>query len=99
RDGLDHYGGRLLVVEEMGVRTAEARRGLIGYMARYTGEAIEWYACAQDLAESGVLRSVAPLREGFKPRGIATIRPMFQFRLADAFFPHLEPFIPQIDRF
>jgi predicted acetyltransferase len=83
RDSQDHYGGKLLAVEELGARTAEARRGLIGHLARYSGEAIEWYACAQDLAESGVLRSVAPLREGFKPRGIATVRPMFQFRVVD----------------
>jgi predicted acetyltransferase len=26
---------------------------------------------------------VAPLREGYKPRGIATVRPMFQFRVID----------------
>lgn len=83
RDSLDHYGGRLLALEELCAETAEARRGLIGYLARYTGEAIEWCASATDLTESGMLRSVAPLREGFKPRGIATIRPMFQFRVVD----------------
>jgi hypothetical protein len=26
---------------------------------------------------------VAPLREGYKPRGIATVPPMFQFRVID----------------
>lgn len=84
RDSVDHYGGRLLALEELCAETSEARRGLIGHLARYSGEAIEWCASATDLTESGVLRSVAPLREGFKPRGIATIRPMFQFRVVDA---------------
>jgi predicted acetyltransferase len=83
RDGLDHYGGKLLAVEELSAESSEARRGMIGYLARYTGEAIEWCASSADLTESGVMRSVAPLREGFKPRGIATVRPMFQFRVVD----------------
>lgn len=83
RDGLDQYGGRQLTVEELVVESAEARRGLIGHLARYSGEGIDWCASPTDLVESGVLRSVAPLREGFKPRGIATVRPMFQFRVVD----------------
>src|SRR5262249_35571579 len=65
RDSEDHYGGRLLAVEEMSADSSEARRGLLGYLARYSGEAIEWYTSATDLTESGVLRSVAPLREGY----------------------------------
>jgi predicted acetyltransferase len=83
RDSQDHYGGCLLALEELCVESSEARRGLLGYLARYSGEAIEWCASCTDLTESGVLRSVAPLREGFKPRGIATVRPMFQFRVVD----------------
>ncbi len=83
RDSEDQYGGRLLVVEELSFLSAEARRGMIGHLSRYSGEAIEWCAPPTDLAESGVLRSVAPLREGYKPRGIATVRPMFQFRVVD----------------
>jgi predicted acetyltransferase len=83
RDGLDQYGGRLLAVEELAAESAVARRGLVGHLARYGGEAIEWCASPDELVETGVLRSVAPLREGYKPRGIATVRPMFQFRVVD----------------
>ncbi len=83
QDTRDTYGGRLLKVVDLLASGPGAWRSLLGWLARYPAESIEWFASCTDLAESRLLRSAAPLREGFKPRGIATVRPMFQFRVVD----------------
>ncbi len=80
----DSYGGRLLRVLDLGATDRRAWRALIGHLASLPVEGIEWLASASALAASGLLRSPAPLREGFKPRGIATVRPMWQLRVLDA---------------
>lgn len=82
----DSYGGRLMRVLDLCGETAPAWRGLLGCLSQAQAESVEWLACAGELAASGLLRSAAPLREGFKPRGIATIRPQFQIRITD--LPH-----------
>lgn len=79
----DSYGGRLLRVLDLCAGSQPAWRGLLGHLSQAPVESVEWLACAEDLVRSGLLRSAAPLREGFKPRGIATVRPMFQFRVTD----------------
>lgn len=79
----DSYGGRLVRVLDLCGESAPAWRGLLGYLSQASAESVEWLACAGELAASGLLRSAAPLREGFKPRGIATIRPQFQIRITD----------------
>lgn len=79
----DPYGGRLLRVLELCARTPAGWRGLLGHLSQATAESVEWLGSAASLAESGLLRSTAPLREGFKPRGIATLRPQFQVRITD----------------
>lgn len=83
QDTRDSYGGRLLRVVDLAAETQAAWRGLLGWLSRGSAESIEWYASCTDLTASGLMRSPAPLREGFKPRGIATVRPMFQFRVVD----------------
>lgn len=79
----DSYGGKLLRVLDLSAETPRAWRGLLGLLSQAPAESVEWLACARQLAASGLLRSAAPLREGFKPRGIATIRPQFQIRVTD----------------
>src|SRR5262249_14539509 len=79
----DAYGGRVLKVLDMAAGSPESWRALLGHLSQFSGESVEWLASATDLAASGLLRSPAPLREGYKPRGIATVRPMFQFRVVD----------------
>lgn len=79
----DHYGGPVLQVMDMTAGDPAAWRALLGRLSQAAVESLEWFASETDLAESGLMRSPAPLREGFKPRGIATIRPMFQFRVVD----------------
>lgn len=81
----DHYGGRVLRLLDLAAGTTAAWRGLLGCLSQSPVESIEWCASATDLGVSGLLRSPAPLREGFKPRAIATVRPFFQFRVV-----HLE---------
>lgn len=83
QDTRDTYGGRLLKIVDLLASGPAAWRALLGWLARYPAESIEWFASCTELAESRLLRSPAPLREGFKPRGIATVRPMFQFRVVD----------------
>jgi predicted acetyltransferase len=83
REERDSYGGRLLRVLEMGALNRRAWRTLLGVLGQFEGEAVEWHACSTLLQESGLLRSPAPLREGYKPRGIVTVRPMFQVRLVN----------------
>jgi hypothetical protein len=80
----DSYGGRVLRVLDLAAGSPRAWRALLGRLSQFSGESVEWDASAADLAASGLLRSPAPLREGYKPRGIATVRPMFQFRVIDA---------------
>jgi len=79
----DAYGGRVLRVLEMSASTPRAWRALLGSLSQYGGESVEWHASSVDLAASGILHSPAPLREGFKPRAIVNVRPMFQFRVVD----------------
>jgi predicted acetyltransferase len=80
-EGRDNYGGRIVRVLDLAATERKGWRALLGYAARSGAESIEWNACAEDVAASGLLTSVAPLREGFKPRSIVTVRPMFQFRV------------------
>ena len=82
-EGRDSYGGRVLRVLDLTATSPRAWRALLGHLAQAPVESVEWLTCADDLTASGLLRSPAPLREGFKPRGIATVRPMFQFRVVD----------------
>jgi len=77
----DSAGGRLLRILDLAAGTRAAWRGLLGRLAATDAESVEWFASATDLSVSGLLRSPAPLREGFKPRAIATVRPFFQFRI------------------
>jgi predicted acetyltransferase len=79
----DSYGGRVLRVLDLAADGARAWRALVGYLSQAPVESVEWYASAADLAASRLMHSPAPLREGFKPRGIVTVRPMFQFRVVD----------------
>lgn len=82
-EGRDNYGGRILRVLDMDAEGPAAWRALLGHLSQFNGESVEWHARSTDLAASGLLRSPAPLREGYKPRGIATVRPMFQLRVID----------------
>lgn len=79
----DAYGGRVLRVLELVAASRPAWRGLLGTLTQGPAESIEWNASAEDLQLSGLLRSAAPLREGFKPRAIVTVRPMFQIRVTN----------------
>jgi predicted acetyltransferase len=82
-DEIDYHGARVLRVQELVSTDPESARGLVGYLAGFEGDSVEWSTTAADLAGVGLLSTVAPLREGYKPRGIATVRPMFQFRVVD----------------
>ena len=79
----DAYGGRVLKVLDLTAVSPFGWRCLLGKLSRAQVESIEWSASHTDLEASGLLRSTAPLREGFKPRAIVTVRPMFQFRVVD----------------
>ena len=81
----DAYGGRILRVLELEAGSSAAWRGLLGHLAQTPAESVEWLARSSDIHASGLMRTPAPLREGFKPRGVATVRPLFQFRVV-----HLE---------
>jgi len=82
-DEIDYHGARVLRVQELVSTDPESARGLVGYLASFEGDTVEWSTTAADLSAVGLLSTVAPLREGYKPRGIATVRPMFQFRVVD----------------
>jgi predicted acetyltransferase len=82
-DEIDYHGLRVFRVQELVSNGPESARALVGYMAGFDGESVEWSATISDLASVGLLAPAAPLREGFKPRGIATVRPQFQFRVVD----------------
>jgi predicted acetyltransferase len=82
-DEIDYHGARVLRVQELVSTDPESARGLVGYLAGFEGDSVEWSTTAADLSGVGLLSTVAPLREGYKPRGIATVRPMFQFRVVD----------------
>jgi predicted acetyltransferase len=83
KEEIDSHGLRVLRVHEIVSSGPDSSRGLIGYLGRFQGDTVEWSTTVTDLAGMGLLCSVAPLREGHKPRGIATARPMFQFRVVD----------------
>jgi predicted acetyltransferase len=83
KEEIDSHGLQVLRVHEIVSSGPDSSRGLIGYLARFNGDTVEWSTTVTDLAGMGLLCSVAPLREGHKPRGIATARPMFQFRVVD----------------
>lgn len=80
---IDPHGLRVLRVKELVAGSPESGRGLIGFLADFEGDTIEWSTTPADLWALGLMCPVAPLREGYKPRGIATVRPMFQFRVID----------------
>lgn len=80
-DARDSYGGRVLKVLELTASSRWGWRSLLGTLSQAPAESIEWNASDDDLRASGLLRSPAPLREGFKPRAIVTVRPMFQIRV------------------
>jgi predicted acetyltransferase len=80
---IDAHGLKVLRVKELVAGSPESGRGLIGLLAAFDGDTIEWSTTPTDLWALGLMCPVAPLREGYKPRGIATVRPMFQFRVID----------------
>jgi predicted acetyltransferase len=80
---IDAHGLKVLRVKELVAGSPESGRGLIGFLAEFDGDTIEWSTTPADLWALGLMCPVAPLREGYKPRGIATVRPMFQFRVID----------------
>lgn len=80
---IDAHGLKVLRVKELVAGSPESGRGLIGFLAAFDGDTIEWSTTPADLWALGLMCPVAPLREGYKPRGIATVRPMFQFRVID----------------
>lgn len=79
----DSYGGKVLRVLDLAALTPRAWRALVGSLAESSAESVEWLAPSADLHASGVMRSPASLREGFKPRSIVTVRPQFQCRVVD----------------
>jgi predicted acetyltransferase len=83
KEEIDSHGLRVFRVHEIVSSSPDSSRGLIGYLSQFDGDTVEWSTTVTDLAGMGLLCSVAPLREGHKPRGIATVRPMFQFRVID----------------
>jgi predicted acetyltransferase len=83
RTEADRYGAPVAHVLEMRARSPAAWRALLGRLARQPVESIEWEASNADLGASGLLRAAAPLREGFKPRAIVTVRPTFQVRVVN----------------
>jgi predicted acetyltransferase len=80
---IDSHGLRVLRVKELVATSPESGRGLVGFLAAFDGDTVEWSTTPADLWSLGLMCPVAPLREGYKPRGIATVRPMFQFRVID----------------
>lgn len=97
----DAYGGRILRVLDLEAADATAWRSILGYLSQTPAESIEWLTRSGDLHASGLMRTPAPLREGFKPRGIATIRPLFQLRvvhLEEALRSRLAQFAPDCFR-
>jgi predicted acetyltransferase len=80
---IDSHGLKVLRVRELVAGSPESSRGLIGFLAAFDGDTVEWSTTPADLWALGLMCPVAPLREGYKPRGIATVRPMFQFRVID----------------
>jgi len=80
---IDAHGQKVLRVMELVAGSPESGRGLIGFLAASDGDNVEWSTTPADLWALGLMCPVAPLREGYMPRGIATVRPMFQFRVID----------------
>jgi predicted acetyltransferase len=80
---VDSHGLKVLRVKELIAASPESGRGLVGHLASFDGDTVEWSTTSADLWALGLMCPVAPLREGYKPRGIATVRPMFQFRVID----------------
>ena len=79
----DSYGGRITRVLDLAATSAWGWRCLLGHLSQSPVESVEWNASSDALQQSRLLRSAAPLREGFKPRAIATVRPMVQLRVVD----------------
>ncbi len=80
---IDAYGLKVLRVKELVSGSPESGRGLVGFLAAFEGDTVEWSTTPSDLWTLGLMCPVAPLREGYKPRASATVRPMFQFRVID----------------
>jgi predicted acetyltransferase len=80
---IDAHGLKVLRVKELVAGSPESRRGLVGFLAAFDGDTVEWSTTPSDLWTLGLMCPVAPLREGYKPRASATVRPMFQFRVID----------------
>jgi predicted acetyltransferase len=80
---IDAHGLKVLRVKELVAGSPESRRGLVGFLASFEGDTVEWSTTPSDLWTLGLMCPVAPLREGYKPRASATVRPMFQFRVID----------------
>lgn len=80
---IDAHGLKVLRVKELVHGSPESGRGLVGFLAAFDGDTVEWSTTSSDLWSLGLMCPVAPLREGYKPRASATVRPMFQFRVID----------------
>jgi predicted acetyltransferase len=80
---IDSHGLKVLRVKELVAASPESGRGLVGFLAAFEGDTVEWSTTPSDLWSLGLMCPVAPLREGYKPRASATVRPMFQFRVID----------------
>jgi predicted acetyltransferase len=73
----------VLRVRELVAGSPESSRGLVVFLDAFDGDTVEWSTTPAELWSLGLMCPVAALREGYKPRGIATVRPMFQFRVID----------------
>ena len=63
--------------------TGEARRGLVGFLAKMDVDKVTWMACERDLESMALITPRAHWEEGYDPRAEIKVTPSFMFRIID----------------
>jgi predicted acetyltransferase len=77
-DGEKRFG-----VYEAVAATDEARRALVGFLARLDVDKVTWLTCERDLESLGLITPRAHWEEGYDPRAEIKVTPSFMFRIVD----------------
>lgn len=77
-DGEKRFG-----IYEAVASTGEARRGLVGFMAKMDVDKVTWMACERDLGSLGLITPRTHWGEGYDPRAEIKVTPSLMFRIVD----------------
>ena len=92
----EEAGEKRFGIYEAVASTGEARRGLVGFLAKMDVDKVTWMACERDLESMALITPRAHWEEGYDPRAEIQVAQSFMFRIIDL-KASMEALAPRID--